>query len=197
MLNKIITMTLQLYFIFTPFFVVTMFLSYTSDYTFREKIVLVLKTTLAVEVICTVIFFGGNAIFNLFSITIDAFRIGAGAILFLSAVDLVRGNSAQSKTVEGNDISVVPLAIPITVGPGTTGILMVLGSEFSTPEGYITGFTALGLSVFFLGLTLFVSPWIEKILKQKGLSILSRITGLILSAISAEMVFSGIRNYLN
>ena len=158
MLKEIFTMTVQLYFIFTPFFVISMFLTFTSHYQSREKILLVLKTTLAVEVICTVIFFGGNIIFSLFSITIDAFRIGAGSILFLSAVDLVRGHKAQSKTVDSKDISVVPLAIPITVGPGTTGILMVMGSRFNTPEGYAEGFTAVTVSVLLLGLTLLMSP---------------------------------------
>ena len=196
MLNNIITMIIKLYFILTPFFVVTMFLSFTTDYTDREKIILILKTTFAVEIIGLVIFFGGNTIFTLFNITIDAFRVGAGAIMFLTAVDLVRGKNAQSKTVSSEDISVVPLAIPITVGPGTTGVLLVMGSSFSTPEGYLSGIAAISIAVLLFGLTLLMSPWIEKVMKQKGLSILSRITGLILSAMSAEMVFSGIKNLL-
>ena len=197
MLNNIITMIIKLYFILTPFFVVTMFLSFTADYSHREKIKLVLKTTFAVEVIGLVIFFAGNTIFALFNITIDAFRVGAGAIMFLTAVDLVRGHSAQSKTVNSDDISVVPLAIPITVGPGTTGVLLVMGSRFSTAEGYVSGIAAISIAVFLFGLTLLISPWIEKVIKQKGLSILSRITGLILSAMSADMVFAGIRNMLS
>ena len=196
MLNNIMTMIIKLYFILTPFFVVTMFLSFTSDYTHREKNILVLKTAFAVEVIGLVIFFGGNTIFALFNITIDAFRVGAGAIMFLTAVDLVRGQNAQSKTVKSEDISVVPLAIPITVGPGTTGVLMVMGSGFSTPEGYASGIAALSITVLLFGLTLFISPWIEKAIKQKGLALLTRITGLVLSEMSAEMVFTGIRNML-
>ena len=196
MLDNILTMIIKLYFILTPFFVVTMFLSFTSDYSHREKIKLVLKTAFAVEVIGIVIFFGGNTIFSLFNITIDAFRVGAGAIMFLTAVDLVRGQSAQSKTVKSDDISVVPLAIPITVGPGTTGVLMVMGSGFSTAKGYASGLAALSIAVFLFALTLFISPWIKKVIKQKGLSILTRITGLILSAMSAEMVFTGIKNML-
>lgn len=196
MASEILTMTIQLFFIFTPFFVISMFLTFTSDYTLKEKIILVIKTTLAVEVVCIILFFGGKTIFSLFNITIDAFRIGAGAILFLSAVDLVKGQKAESKTVEGEDISVVPLAIPIVVGPGTTGTIMVIGSGFNSINSYITGFTAVTAAVILLGLTLFASPWMEKVLKKRGISILSRITGLILSAISAEMVFTGIKNML-
>jgi multiple antibiotic resistance protein len=196
MASEILTMTVQLFFIFTPFFVISMFLTFTSKYTLKEKIILVIKTTVAVEIVCIILFFGGRTIFSLFNITIDAFRIGAGAILFLSAVDLVKGHSAESKTVEGEDISVVPLAIPIVVGPGTTGTIMVMGSKFNSIDGYITGFIAVTAAVLLLGLTLFASPWLEKVLGKRGISILSRITGLILSAISAEMVFTGIKNIL-
>ena len=196
MINEIITRTFQLYFIFTPFFVISMFLTFTTNYTFKEKIILVIKTAISVEIICIILFFGGKTIFSLFSITIDAFRIGAGAILFLSAVDLVQGHSAQSKTIEGEDISVVPLAIPIVVGPGTTGTLMVMGSAFSTKAGYAAGLAVVSISVLLLALSLFISPWLEKVLGKRGISILSRITGLILSAISAERVFTGIKNML-
>ena len=196
MITDIFTMFLQLFFIFTPFFVISMFLTLTAEFSRREKIFLVLKTTFSVEVICLILIFGGKSIFSLFSITVDAFRIGAGAILFLSAVDLVQGKGAQSKTVEGDDISVVPLAIPIVVGPATTGTLMVMGSSISSANGYFSALIAVTSAVILLALILFLSPWIEKGLGKRGLAILSRISGLILSAISAEMIFTGIRNIL-
>ncbi len=188
---------IQLFFIFTPFFVLSMFLSMTAHLDKREKIILIMKTTFSVEVICLIIIFGGRTIFSLFGITVDAFKTGAGAILFLSAVDLVQGKNAQSKTIDNDDISVVPLSIPIIVGPATTGTLMVMGSTYKTSGDYITGFIAVSIAVFLVGLILLISPWLEKVLKKKGITILSRLTGLILSALSAQMVFTGVRNLLN
>ena len=188
---------IQLFFIFTPFFVLSMFLSMTAHMNRREKIILVMKTTFSVEVICLIMIFGGSAIFSLFGITVDAFKIGAGGILFLSAVDLVQGKDAQSKTIDNDDISVVPLSIPIIVGPATTGTLMVMGSSYKTSGDYIMGFTAVTIAVLLVGLILLISPRLEKILKKKGITILSRLTGLILSALSAQMVFTGIKNILN
>jgi multiple antibiotic resistance protein len=189
-------MMLQLFFIFTPFFVLSMFLTMTTELNSREKRILVLKTSLSVEVVCLILIFGGSAIFALFSITVDAFRIGAGAILFLSAVDLVQGKAAQSKTIDSRDISVVPLSIPIIVGPATTGTLMVMGAGLESVEDYMAGFLAVTIAVVLLGLTLFVSPWLERVLKEKGISVLTRLSGLILSALSAQMAFTGIRNML-
>lgn len=192
----LITMVIQLFFVFTPFFVLSMFLTLTTDFSKKEKIILVLKTTLSVEIICLILIFGGRSIFSLFSITVDAFRVGAGAILFLSAVDLVQGKEAQSKTVEKGDISVVPLSIPIIVGPATTGTLMVMGSSLRTTHDYFLGIFAVTIAVTLIGLILFISPWLERVVKKKGLSILSRLTGLILSALSAQMIFMGIKNML-
>ena len=175
-----------------------MFLTMTSQINKKEKLLLVLKTTLSVEIICLIIIFGGKTIFSLFSITVDAFKIGAGAILFLNAVDLVQGKGAQSKTIEENDdISVVPLSIPIIVGPATTGTLMVMGSNFRTSRDYLLAFTALTIAVVLVGLILLISTWLQKVLKEKGITILSRLTGLILSALSAQMVFTGMKNILN
>ncbi|MBN2627867.1 MAG: NAAT family transporter [Spirochaetales bacterium] len=196
MWTQTFTMMLQLFFIFTPFFVLSMFLTMTTELNSREKRILVLKTSLSVEVVCLILIFGGSAIFALFSITVDAFRIGAGAILFLSAVDLVQGKAAQSKTIDSRDISVVPLSIPIIVGPATTGTLMVMGAGLVSMEDYLAGFLAVTIAVVLLGLTLFVSPWLERVLKEKGISVLTRLSGLILSALSAQMAFTGIRNML-
>ena len=194
--SQMLTMMLQLFFIFTPFFVLSMFLTMTTDLGVREKRILVLKTMVSVEIICLILIFGGSSIFALFSITVDAFRIGAGAILFLSAVDLVQGKEAQSKTIDSSDISVVPLSIPIIVGPATTGTLMVMGAGLESVSDYLSGFLAVTIAVFFLGLILLISPWLEKVLKDKGISILTRLSGLILSALSAQMAFTGIRNML-
>jgi multiple antibiotic resistance protein len=197
MSSPLITMTIQLFFIFTPFFVLSMFLTMTAGMDEKEKRHLVYKTVLSVEIICLILIFGGNYIFALFSITVDAFKVGAGIILFLSAVDLVQGHDAQTKTIDGNkDISVVPLSIPIIVGPGTIGTLMVMGAGLNAAHDYLLGVIAVSVAVLLLGFILLLSPWFQKILKEKGISILSRLTGLILSALSAQMVFAGAKNLL-
>ncbi|MDC7218758.1 MAG: MarC family protein [Spirochaetales bacterium] len=197
MASQLFTMTVQLFFIFTPFFVLSMFLTMTSELDAKEKRTLVYKMILSIEIICLILIFGGSYIFALFSITVDAFKVGAGAILFLSAVDLVKGHEAQSKTIDGNtDISVVPLSIPVTVGPGTIGMLMVLGADFHELSDYLVGVGALTISVLLLGVILLLSPWFHRVLKEKGISVLSRLTGLILSALSAQMVFAGARGLL-
>jgi len=190
---------LKMFFIMTPFFVLSVFLTMTSDATTNEKKTLAIKVTLSVIVISLVLLFFGKHIFEVFGITLDAFRIGAGALLFLSAVELIRGSKDGQKLDADNiqDIAVVPLAIPITIGPGTVGILLVMGAGFKSALTLFIGSFALICSVSLIGLMLYFSHVIIKVVGRQGLLIVSKITGLFLAALSAQTMFTGIRNFLN
>jgi len=189
---------LKMFFIMTPFFVLSVFLTVTHDATSEQRKALAIKVTLSVIIMSLVLVFFGQHIFNIFGITLDAFRIGAGALLFLSAVDLIKGNKDSGK-VGGKDISqlaVVPLAIPVTIGPGTIGILLVMGATFDNTSSMVMGSLALVSAVLVIGLMLYSSSIIEKIIGKQGLLVISKITGLFLAALSAQIIFTGIKNFL-
>lgn len=189
---------LKMFFIMTPFFVLSVFLTVTNEATVREKKALAIKVTISVVIISLVLVFFGKHIFEVFGITLDAFRIGAGALLFLSAVDLIKGNKEGSKKSVDNvsDLAVVPLAIPITIGPGTIGILLVMGATFDNTSSMLMGSLALVCAVVVIGLMLYMSNIIEKVVGKQGLLVISKITGLFLAALSAQIVFTGIKNFL-
>jgi multiple antibiotic resistance protein len=189
---------LKMFFIMTPFFVLSVFLTVTHDATTSERKALALKVTFSVIIMSLILVFFGQHIFRVFGITLDAFRIGAGALLFLSAVDLIKGNKDSGK-VGDKDISqlaVVPLAIPVTIGPGTIGILLVMGATFDNTSSMIMGSLALICAVLVIGVMLYSSSIIEKIIGKQGLLVISKITGLFLAALSAQIVFTGIKNFL-
>jgi len=190
---------LKMFFIMTPFFVLSVFLTMTQEASKKEKMSLSIKVTIAVIISCLVLLFFGKHLFAIFGITLDAFRIGAGALLFLSAVELVRGTKSKQEVGEKNiaDIAVVPLAIPIVIGPGTIGILLVMGAEFNSLLELSIGSIALVFAVCTIGLMLSLSSIIEKLLGKQGLLVISKITGLFVSAISAQIMFTGIKNILN
>ncbi len=187
---------LKFFFLLTPFFVLSMFLSMTQELDHRARHRMAVNLALAVIVICLILFFLGNAIFSAFGITLDAFRIGAGSLLFLSAVDLVRGSKTAPEADPNGNITVVPLAIPITVGPATTGALLVMGAEMQGHLDKLIGCAGLLAAIISLGILLFVSAGIQKIIGNTGLKILSKLTGLILSALAAQIIFTGIANFL-
>ncbi len=196
MLTLFVNIYLKLFMIFTPFFVISAFLSLTKDDSRVERQRTAIKITVAVALTCFVLFLFGNHIFALFGITLDAFRIGAGAVLFLSAVAMIQGKTTVSPQESKEDVAVVPLAIPITVGPGTIGALLVMGAGLNTLPDKITASLALLGAVLSVGGLLLVSGRLERFLGQQGLTILTKLTGLFVSAIAAQIFFTGLKNFL-
>ncbi len=187
---------IKLFFVLTPFFGLTMFLSMTEDYLPARRRKLALSVAVAVAVSSLILFFIGQQIFSVFGITVDAFRIGAGVLLMLSGISLVNGKAAQ-QTLSSDDVAVVPLAIPIFVGPATVGTLLVLGAELKTFSAKMTGSLALLFAVFCVAVILLASSFIKNCLGSRGIVILSKLTGLILAALSAQMIMTGIQRFLN
>lgn len=196
MITLFINVFLKIFMIFTPFFVISAFLSLTKNDSQTERQRIAIKVTLAVGLTCFALFLFGSYIFALFGITLDAFRIGAGAILFLSAVSMIQGKATFSPQDSKEDVAVVPLAIPITVGPGTIGALLVMGAGLKTAPEKVTACLALLCSVLLVGGLLFVAGRLEKFLGQQGLTILTKLTGLFVSAIAAQIFFTGLKNFL-
>ncbi len=196
MLTLFINVYLKLFMIFTPFFVVSAFLSLTPGASATDRQRTALKVTVAVALTCFALFLFGTYIFALFGITLDAFRIGAGAVLFLSAVSMIRGKSAVSPQEAGDEVAVVPLAIPITVGPGTIGALLVMGADLDSVGARLIASLALLAAVFSVGSLLLAAGRFERLLGQQGLIILTKLTGLFVSAIAAQIFFTGLKNFL-
>lgn len=191
-----ISVWLKFLILLTPFFVLSVFLTLTPGYEARARQRLAVQATSAVIVAALSLYFLGNGIFRVLGITIDAFRVGAGALLFLSAVALVRSEALSGRDNEGEDIAVVPLAIPVTIGPATTGALLVMGAERRDWVEQMAGCGALVASILTVGAMLLLANQIQSQLGQRGLSILSKLTGLALSALAAQMMLTGIRNFL-
>lgn len=90
----------------------------------------------------------------------------------------------------------VPLAIPVTVGPGTIAALLVIGADASTVKTHLLSAGALALALFCLTSILFVATWIEQKFGRHVIVILSKVTGLILAAMASQMIFTGVRSFL-
>lgn len=187
----------KFFFILTPFFIMAIFIAMTESESVEVRHQLAVRITVAVIVISLILFFCGATIFELLGITVDAFRIGAGALLFLSAVSLVEGKiqlPASKRSIM--DLAVVPLAIPMTLGPGSVGALVVMSTEIKGLEQQI--WTALSITgaCLCVGILLYLSSEVKRLIGRSGISMLSKLTGLILASLSCQMMFTGIANFL-
>jgi len=196
MASELFSLYLKLLVLYSPFFVLSCFIGLSRGYTVKERKRLAWKVAAGVLISSVLLYLFGKHIFTLFGITIDAFRIGAGSVLFISALGMAQGKSAvQSDNVQ-QDVTIVPLTIPLTVGPGTIGALLVMAAEPLTLAERLVSAGAMLAAVLTVGLLLVMAGRLERLIGQQGLNILTKLTGLFVSAIAAQIFFTGLKNFL-
>lgn len=151
---------------------------------------------LATLIASVLLYLFGKHIFTLFGITIDAFRIGAGSVLFISALGMAQGKSAVQTDNVQQDVTIVPLTIPLTVGPGTIGALLLMGASQPHWDDKLVAVAAIFLASLTVGVVLYLSNQFERLLGDQGLQIVSRLMGLFVCALAAQIIFTGVKNYL-
>ncbi|RBW49247.1 MarC family protein [Marinobacter sp. F3R11] len=195
-----ISSTIRFLFLLAPFFVVTMFLALTRGLSASEKAFVIRRACIAAAIMGIILFFAGPLLFSIIGITLNSFRIGAGTLLFLTAISLVTNGTRNHATglpdEERDDIAVVPLAVPVMIGPATIGAILVYGAELKRASEVAGGLLGLVSSLLILAVLLRLSGYLETVLGKTGLNILSKISGLILSAMAAEIVLTGITGFI-
>ena len=197
--RNFIGLVIQLFVLLSPFCTLSLFISCSGDMTAREQRGFAIRIALAIWVICILFYLFGQSIFGFLVITLNAFRIGAGVVLFLNGLDLVRGNGIPKAKMcaGGGDMAVVPMAIPYTVGPATIGVLLLMGANVTGGMAQrFTEMAAITVVGVLVGLLLTFARQLELVLKEKGLSILGKLTGVYLVALASQIVFAGIRGLL-
>lgn len=147
----------------------------------------------------------GTVIFQVFGITLSAFRIAGGILLLITALDMLRAKTSetrmtQKETEEGatkNDIALVPLAMPLLAGPGAIATVMVLMSRGTTLFSAVPVIIAILVTMGASYLILRGANLVQKVLGQSGLAILDRVMGLILAAIAVQFIADGARDLMN
>ncbi len=195
-MNLFLDIFTKVFFILSPFFSVSMFLSMSSGMDHQARHRCALRTSIAILVICFVVYFFGNLIFRVLGITVPAFQVGAGTLLFLTSIQMVSGKRSEPAVAKDEDFAVVPLAIPLIVGPGTIGTLLILGMEIGGTQERIVAASAVLLAVVLISGFLFLAMPIGRLLGQKGLQMMMKLTGLILTAIAAQIIFTGVAAFL-
>lgn len=195
----LLTTIFNFFFLLTPFFVLLLFLDICKDKDKKDRIYIVNKTCLYILGICLLILFFGPSIFKMLGITLIAFQIGSGLILLLSGINMMQDKDVKTRNIDSNtDPSLIPLTLPITVGPGTVGALFVLGSQLKDLSYLNISLSVLGITiaVFFIWLLLYFSEYILKFVGYNGLKVLSKLTGLFLSILAVQSILNGIIGFI-
>jgi len=193
--------------IVNPMGAVSNYVGLTQGFSRKEKKEVIKRAVLVGAVTLIVITFIGKAIFDFFSITVDSFRVGGGVILFLIAMDMVRGTTSPAKltdkekidSIERAQIGVIPLGIPLLAGPGAITSVMIAMSD--TSQGYpallLVVVTSILIVMTISFLILRQADLIFDRIGRAGTKIFSRLMGLILAAIAVQFMANGIIGLFN
>lgn len=180
------------------------FLSMTAGDSTEHKRRTAFRASLATFITLALFAAIGGAIFKLLGISLGAFRIAGGLLLFLMAVDMLRAEPSRHRTspeevAEGRgrqDVSLFPLAIPMLAGPGAISTVMVLVSRVEHYWHYAVILLAVAITAVAVYFVLRSALLLERRLGQTGLNVLQRVMGLILAAVAVQFVVEGIQAVL-
>ncbi|EFO33171.1 membrane protein YhcE [Roseibium sp. TrichSKD4] len=191
-----------LFAIMNPIANLPVFLSLTSDRDAagQRKVVV----TLIIALVCgaALVGIGGNAILNLFGISVDAFRLAGGFLILLIALNLIQGEQSkahhgteaeQAHHAEQDHPAIYPLTVPILLGPGTISTMIIFRGQASTVEQDIAYVAAISCAIGLLAVTFFAAPFLGRVLGQTATSVMSRLMGMILAAIAMSMMVESLK----
>jgi len=200
----------QLIKIFVVFFVVIepvslvpLFGALTRGGNAKYRRIMAFKATFISGIILLVFALSGDWLLKVLGISVDAFKIAGGLLLFMVSVDMVfaRQSGLRSTTVREQeearyreDISVFPLAFPLIAGPGTLATLLLVKNEIGDDPvmfGAMLGILA-GILLMTLVLMLLTGP-VMKVLGHTGANVISRLLGVVLVALAVQYVVDGIQ----
>ena len=155
-----------------------------------------LRTTLIASGMLLVFALFGDDLLRIIGISLAGVRVGGGILLLLLSIDIVFGHSIGSPSVAGQaeDFSVFPLATPIVAGPGAITAIVVRASEANN-RWLDTGLLLVALAIVMLltYLAFVIAGRIEEWLGPTGMNVVSRVLGILLAALSAEMILTGLK----
>ena len=207
-LNFALTVIVAVFVIVDPLANVAFFVALTEGYSRKERNAVIRKTILVASGTLSAFALLGHFIFELFSITIPAFRIAGGLLLLTIAFTMLQGGRPKSKVTEKDKtealekeaVGIVPLGIPIFAGPGSITTVMIYMSE-ATSGGWDWGLIALVYLAIFITMTLsyFILYYGKNIfdrMGRMGALAFSRVMGLILAAMAIQFILTGIVNFM-
>lgn len=178
--------------VMNPTSTVAIYIALTKDMNPEQRHKVIAKSMKISFIVLAFFAFTGQLLFLVFNITLAAFKIAGGILLVTSAFSMLNPRKKDFSQEELENIAIVPLAFPLTAGPGTIMAVVLLVSEASSLIEASLVFAGIfaGVTVSYLGMT--YAPRIFKFLGEEGLHVITRLMSIIVLAIAVQFMISGI-----
>lgn len=191
-----------------PFAVLSLFLDITRHATMEQRRTVALISSLTVFIAIGFFTLAGQSVLQVLGITLGSFRVAGGLLVLLIAISMVNGagnpakapnpNTANAlahepKVFNGAAMAVVPLSIPMIIGPGGISTVIIYAADAKGAKG-LFAIIAAGLIISIANyLILMGANKVSKFLGDTGLNILNRIMGMLLAAVAVEIIVAGLK----
>lgn len=199
--TEIIKIILAFVVLINPFSALTLFLNLTQGYSPKDR--KKVAQIACVTVFITLVFFTllGESLLSALGISLGSFRIAGGILLLLIAINMMNGGGNPVKPNE-NEIevhssltasAVVPLAIPMMMGPGGISTVIIYSSQVKGMSELMMILVAGVFISIFCYVSLMMAGRISRFLGDTGLNIMSRVMGMLLAAVAVEIFVAGLK----
>jgi len=191
-----------LFAIVDPIGTLPFFIALTQDFNEEDRRFMVRRSVLVLGVVLASFAVAGRFLFEAFGFTLGAFEIAGGILLFVIAFDMLQGEITRTRLstedradaiARRDELSVVPIGIPLLAGPGAISTVMIYEGEAGTDLlGILATFVAIGVVTIASFVTLRYGQRIFRSLGRVGIMALTRVLGLLLAAVGVQFVVYGV-----
>ncbi len=202
MIDELVKFFVLLFVVVEPVTLVPVFATLTQGAGDAYKRRMSFKAVAVSGVVLALFALGGAAFIRMMGISIDAFRIAGGVMLFLIALEMVFARESGTKTtsqekvevVQRTDISVFPLAFPFIAGPGALATVLLTFGTARDDLLLTAGLLAVIAAVLAITLALLLTaPWVNRVMGVTGAHVVSRLAGVVLAALAVQFMIDGLR----
>jgi multiple antibiotic resistance protein len=198
----LITSFVTLFVIVDPIGLTPIFFSLTQGLSAKERRIVARRSVLVASCILLLFAIFGEIILNFIGISMPAFSIAGGILLFLTALEMLFQKRKKRREAQGNetlashdDPSVFPLAVPLISGPGSIATVILLSQThtnyFGSFELALIIFTTMVATYLFFSAT----TYLNKYLSPTFIDVVTRILGMLLAALATQFIMDGIHNF--
>ena len=201
-LGFFVAVTVSVFAIVDPLGTLPFFVALTERYDAADRRVIMTRAVVVLGVILTTFALVGRFLFAAFGFTLAAFEIAGGILLFLVAYDMLNGEIAKTRLgpqdqadalARRDEISVVPIGIPLLAGPGAISTVMIyVGSAGTDLIDILATFVAIAVTTAATYVIFRYGHRILRVLGRVGAMAITRVLGLLLAAVGVQFVLDGV-----
>lgn len=194
----LITAFVTIFVIIDPIGLAPLFLALTRGKTAAQRRSIAVRATLVAFAILLLFTAFGEALLGFVGISMPAFRVAGGILLFLTAIDMLferRTKRREDRTEEEEDTddpSVFPLAIPLIAGPGAIASVILLTGEKPGWEGMVMIWGVVAVILLIMLAIFLASGGLERLFGKTGIDVITRVLGMLLAALAVQFVLDGL-----